>query len=261
LFYILSDALTMTNLSQTVADAAKLLELGDDHNLDSVQTAFRAKAKAVHPDLDGGSDEALRRLITARDVLLENLRRQALSLDRFLPTAVEAELLTIDLDQAIHGGEINHIIGTNLGKAMSDGVSKDLTTRNSLKIKLPKGLRNEDQLRVKSHAPDMTDYVFRIRIDGTETCRAWGDDLWMTAHIDLPLFYYGGSTEIETPRGMQKIEIAPDTARGASLTIKGMGLPHTPTRQAGDLIIRLEARTRASKPASALLSEFQRAWA
>lgn len=251
----------MTISSQTVSDATKLLGLIETKDIETVQSAFRTKAKAVHPDIDGGSDEALRKLILARDVLLEDLRRQALSLDRFMPSVVEPELLIIDLDRAIHGGEMTHSSGAPQDTIDIETDSKCLVKRNSLKIKLPKGLRNEDQLRVKANEPDMPDHVFRIRIDGTDNCRAWGDDLWMTAYIDLPLFYYGGSTEIETPRGKQKIEIAPDTARGASLTIKGMGLPHTPTRQAGDLIIRLEARARALKPARELLSEFQRAWA
>lgn len=52
-----------------VVAAAALLGIGVNATEDEIATAFRAKVRVAHPDL-GGSDEATREIIEARDVML-----------------------------------------------------------------------------------------------------------------------------------------------------------------------------------------------
>lgn len=250
----------MSSTSMSLDEAVIVLGLDDDFDLESIQAQFRTKAKNMHPDT-GGSGPDLRRLIDARDVAFEALRKQNLEAEKKSPQTPRDEIvLTISIKEAFQGGERFARIGADQN-VVPEGSQAAQVGIKMIKIRLPKGLRNEDKLRVPNPEPDKADYVFRIRIDGEDHCRAWGDDLWMTAKIDPRLFYFGGVAEVETPRGPQRIDVTAGTSRGSSLTIKGMGLPSSPTRAAGDLIIRLEARERPIKAAHDLLRDFIRVWA
>ena len=55
--------------------AAGVLMLSGDVTEEAVKTAYRALAKAHHPD-QGGSDERMRVLVSARDILLEKLKQR-----------------------------------------------------------------------------------------------------------------------------------------------------------------------------------------
>lgn len=55
------------------SDARRLLGLGDDADADAVRAARRRIAKEIHPDVDGGSGDAMRRLNEAVDTVLAQL--------------------------------------------------------------------------------------------------------------------------------------------------------------------------------------------
>jgi len=55
------------------ADARQLLGIGDDADADAVRAARRRLAKAIHPDVQGGSADAMRRLNEAADTVLEQI--------------------------------------------------------------------------------------------------------------------------------------------------------------------------------------------
>ena len=57
----------------SLAEARRLLGLADDACVDDVRTARRLLAKHRHPDVNGGDDEAMRRLNEAADVVLAEL--------------------------------------------------------------------------------------------------------------------------------------------------------------------------------------------
>ena len=52
------------------ADARHLLGIGDDADADAVRAARRRLAKAIHPDVQGGSADAMRALNEAADAVL-----------------------------------------------------------------------------------------------------------------------------------------------------------------------------------------------
>jgi hypothetical protein len=57
----------------SLADARRLLGVGSDADADAVRAARRRLAKAIHPDLEGGDAEAMRRLNEAAETLLHEL--------------------------------------------------------------------------------------------------------------------------------------------------------------------------------------------
>jgi hypothetical protein len=59
------------------ADARRMLGVGEDADADDVRAARRRLAKALHPDVEGGDAEAMRRLNEAADVVLESIAAPA----------------------------------------------------------------------------------------------------------------------------------------------------------------------------------------
>jgi hypothetical protein len=57
----------------SLGDARRLLGLADDADADAVRAARRRLAKRIHPDLEGGDAEAMRRLNEAADLVLHEL--------------------------------------------------------------------------------------------------------------------------------------------------------------------------------------------
>lgn len=51
-------------------DAAGLLGVSVDADMEGIRRAFRERVRRVHPDLNGGDGEATRRLIAARDLMI-----------------------------------------------------------------------------------------------------------------------------------------------------------------------------------------------
>lgn len=56
------------------ADARRLLGLPDDADANAVRRAWRRLAKRTHPDIEGGSNEAMQRLNDAAEAVLHELQ-------------------------------------------------------------------------------------------------------------------------------------------------------------------------------------------
>ncbi len=241
------------------AEAFAELGLPPHADDDEVRDAFRLKIKAAHPDLNGGTDTLLRRLILARDLLMSDTRRAGRP--EALPAAQIGEPVRLDitLAQAIGGGEASaEVPALEVAAAYEELVS--LTQMKRLAVPLRPGLRNGDIVSVKTEGA-RSEQPFRIHIICGDGVRVWGDDIWMTAAIEARLFAIGGLATIATPHGPHDIAIEKDTEHGSSLCLKDMGLPAAEGREAGNLIIRLEARAAEIRPYAEALGAFRQRWA
>ncbi len=246
--------------ADTRAGALSELGLGGQVSEDDVRNAFRQKLKEAHPDVNGGSDMLLRRILRARDMLMSDSRTSVhepeLLQDLTHGDAIE---LRITLEQAIHGGEIQR----DVPALEVSGVHEELTSLTQMKtvrIDLPKGLRNGDTLALKTAGAARGEQLFHITIDTEPHCRAWGDDIWMTARIEARLFATGGTAEVMTPHGPHMVDVTKDTPRGSSLCLYGLGLPATGMAAAGNLYLRLEAAPNMIRPWHEAVSDFRQKW-
>ncbi|MDC7684356.1 DnaJ C-terminal domain-containing protein [Asticcacaulis sp. BYS171W] len=242
------------------SSALALLDLGDDASLDHIQSAFRKRAKQAHPDLNGGTDAHLRRLILARDLLLRQLKTGVNPTETIDELADPAEILRLTPEQAVNGGVIVQDVPMPLELIRDNGPNRSLMHTRSLRIALPKGLRHGDRLRLKASRAGTAEHLFRIEITRDERMHVAGNDLWMTAEVDARRVSGGGPVSIDTPHGPQDLFLG-RTTDGACLCLKGLGLPATATHAAGDLYVRLAATALPARPASDLLSEFHKRWA
>ena len=240
------DALTELGLSGTASE-------------NDIRDAFRTRLKTAHPDLNGGNDILLRRLILARDLLMRDVKPAPF----IEPQAVTdtAIALNITLEQAMKGGEAL-VDAHALEHAHADEVLVSLSQTKRLRVTLPAGLRHGERRALPCDSAADKPPVFVIHVDAGANRRVFGDDIWATATIDERIFNAGGRTNIETPWGPLDIDIGHAFPRGSSLCLKGMGLPANGIRPAGDLHLRLEARA-VVKPRiySETLSDFRQKWA
>lgn len=248
--------------------AEALSELGLKHSAqdEDIRSAFRLRLKQAHPDIHGGTDARLRRLILARDLLMSDAKIITEPADnaKFFHAANTlgdgATSLTITLAQALYGGIITTDVPalefSHAGEALTS-----LTQTKTLRVTLPCGLRDGEKMRLPCEGAARDEMFFKINIETENHCRVWGDDIWMTATLDRRLLQYGGKTMIDTPHGSQEIRVDRDVPHGASLCLKGKGLPANDKAAAGNLYIRLEAQAHAVRPVTHILSEFRQRWA
>lgn len=245
--------------------AAALLELGLSETAcdEDIRKAFRLRLKQAHPDLNGGADTRLRRLLLARDLLM-SAQNNSLETSEFthnISTINDGSIpLAITLQQALFGGtamaEVPALEFSLINEALTS-----LTQTKILRIPLPCGLREGEKVRLPCEGAIGREMLFHIHIEPESDCRIWGDDIWMTARIENRLFLRGGEVTLDTPHGPQDIRIAKDVPHGASLCLSGKGLPATKTAPAGNLYIRLESCPDAVRPVVHVLSEFRQRWA
>jgi len=240
-------------------DALRELGLTGSASDEEVRDAFRARLKDAHPDLNGGDDVMLRRLILARDMLMQDIKSlpQPTEKQAVTDTAID---LTISLEQALRGGEV-FVEAPALEHAYAHEPLVSLRQTKRLRVTLPAGLRDGERRALPCDSGAETAPVFTVHIDAGPNRRVFGDDIWATAAIDERMFFSGGRATIDTPWGLHEIEIGRAFPRGSSLCLKGLGLPANAIRPAGHLHLRLEACEHKPRAYSETLSDFRQKWA
>jgi len=242
------------------AEALNELGLSGSVHDEDIRLAFRRRLKDAHPDLHGGTDMRLRRLILARDLLMSPSKKTLETAELPQPSLEAAPRLTISLHQALFGGPLTAEVPALEASQINEPLISLIQTK-TLHISLPCGLRDGEIVRLPCQGAAFNDMRFRIHIEPESDCRVWGDDIWMTANLENRLLQRGGDVIIETPHGPQTIKIDGGVPHGASLCLYGKGLPVTATAPAGNLHIRLEAVPDIVRPANHVLNDFRQRWA
>ncbi|WP_443747810.1 DnaJ C-terminal domain-containing protein [Asticcacaulis solisilvae] len=242
-----------------------LAELGLNSGADeaAIRNAFRTRLKEAHPDLNGGTDLLLRRIILARDLLMSESRRTAEKTRWLQDFAANdhdrdgALLLNITLQQAIYGGEVVESVPA-LEISTVDEPLTSLTDMKRLRILLPAGLRDGDKLRLTVFGAARPEQLFRIHVVTEANAHIDGDDIHVTANVEARIYFAGGRAVIATPHGPREVDIA----RGqTSVVLPGLGLPATGRYGRGDLHLTLKPAGAARKPWTEARDEFRRKWA
>ena len=240
--------MTRSAAGMTAGQARELLGLATDADAAALGRAYRTAVKAAHPDLGGGDAERLRLVIDAHR-LLKSLRETRILFSPAPAVApVKAALSAkITLEEAIKGAR------------------RRLTQPGggSLQVRLPKGLRAGDVLRLKRR--DGGDVLVRIAVLPEPGVTVRGDDLWLEVSAPAGQVKPGARLEVDTPRGRRAL-VAPDgMADGKPIRLKGQGLPARGRHPAGDLILKLRLEPTAAEVretvSQTLLRRFSARWA
>lgn len=84
------------------------------------------------------------------------------------------------------------------------------------------------------------------------------DDLWCEISVGFPMAALGGTIDVRTIDGSEKLNITPGTQSGETYTLKGKGMPDPNTGRAGDLnvVIKVMTPTRLTEDQRELLRKF-----
>ena len=236
--------------TMTAGQARELLGLAPGAGADDLARAYRTAVKAVHPDLGGGDPERLRQVIEAHK-LLKSMGDSGVA---FTPTTVDAPAVQslsvrISLKEALLGGRRR--------LALPEG--------RTVEVRLPKGLRAGEMLRLKPTAAGGDDLMVTILYLDEAGVTVKGDDLWLEVSAAGQV-KPGARLELDTPRGRRAVTAPKDWSEGRPIRLKGQGLPSRGRHKAGDLILKLNPGAAADAPAREprsrkLLRRFSARWA
>lgn len=204
-------------------DACNRLGLEAGATAATARAAFRAAAKASHPDAPGGDAIKFRETMAAWEQV-----RAALAAPCTPPRNPIFDLTPM---QALWGGSVQF---------------------NGAAVTVPAGLRTGDTLRLGE-----ADIEADIIVRGADGLSVLGDDLIMEWTVEAARLETGGRVEVETHVGRRAVWIAPGQAVAA---LPGLGLPAFGGRAEGRLVVRLKAAETAPLEGRDRLDRFARDW-
>lgn len=116
----------------------------------------------------------------------------------------------------------------------------------TIKIKIPAGVDSGYRLRVAGEGEagenggPPGDLYLHIKVKPHPVLERKGTDLYYDLELTYPQLVLGDEVEIPTLRGKEKIRIPAGTESGASLRLRGKGLPDPQMGSRGDQIIRVK---------------------
>lgn len=119
----------------------------------------------------------------------------------------------------------------------------------NIRITIPAGVENGQTIKLKGYGgPGANggpagDLYITFNIMDDPGIKRSGDDLYITAMIDLYAAVLGGETIIDTLGGKVKLKVAPGTQNGTKVRLKGKGFPvYKKENQYGDLYVTFNVK-------------------
>ncbi len=155
--------------------------------------------------------------------------------------------------------------GQTIDQPCSDCAGRGAVNKTEhLKITVPVGVDDGDSLRMRGKgdcgqpgAPPGDMYI-QFTVLPHPLCTRDGDDLYTELSISFATAALGGSPELPTLDGPVKVKIAPGTASGKLIRLRGKGVQSLRRKHIGDLLCRVsvEVPVKLSRAQQQLLSKF-----
>jgi DnaJ-class molecular chaperone len=126
------------------------------------------------------------------------------------------------------------VLGTEKELAISAGGEEPRTIR----VRIPAGVRDEGQVRLRGQSPDGGDIVLRIHVKQHPFYRRTEDDLELTLPITVGEAFHGAKVQVPTPYGAVQLRIPKGVRGGSRMRLKGKGVRRGD--KAGDLFVDLQ---------------------
>ncbi|HYC75853.1 DnaJ C-terminal domain-containing protein [Brevundimonas sp.] len=224
----------------SLAEAHALLGLTGPADGEAVTAAFRAAVKAAHPSAPGGDPDRFRRVIAAWRLIQSREPTLAIAGPKSPPPS--PPVVVIGPLEALNGG---HAAVRLAGR--------------TLDVRLPRGLRSGEHLRLRGAGAGGADIYLPVLIRAADGLRVLGDDLFMEQPAPTRLLEDGGRLEIDTHVGARSAWIVAGQTP-LRLRLKGLGLPARGGRPQGHLFVELQPSDDVPSAAEDLLVRFTRVW-
>lgn len=138
---------------------------------------------------------------------------------------INAELL-IPFDTAILGGE--------------QGIK---INGESIKIKIPHGIKNGEKLRIRGKGKvaggQRGDLIVQVKLGKSDEYERDDDDLYKKCDISLKTALFGASVKVQTPRKEVSVKIPPNSKNAQKIRLKGYGVQNRKSDIYGDMYLIL----------------------
>lgn len=237
---------------QDFPDHYATLGLGRRCSTDEIRTAYRLLAKRLHPDLNGHSPEANKRvqeLNAAFEILSDPARRRAydreLSENEGPRPGTTSTRLKRDITEDVHLSVEEFLRGTTLQVRVKDPANPSGEETYSLTI--PPETAPGERFRIPRGEPFAGGHVIaRLKVRPGARFKARASDLRCDLRISAQRATQGGSEMLPGPSGrLVKISIPAGVGRNAVVRVPGEGLPK-PRGGRGDLLVRITYRPEVS---------------
>lgn len=119
----------------------------------------------------------------------------------------------------------------------------------SIRITVPAGVKNGQQIRLKGQGSagvnggPAGDLLITFNIAEDKNLKRIGDDIYITADVDLYKAVLGGEIMLDTLSGRVKLPVKPETQNGAKVRLKGKGFPvYKKDNEFGDLYVTFQVK-------------------
>ncbi len=143
------------------------------------------------------------------------------------------------------GQDIRAQLQLNLREAYHTHKQSFNVNGKNIRITIPAGVANGQEIRIKGYGgPGVNggptgDLYIQFVIPNDPEFKRQGDDLYLTAKLDLYTAVLGGEKTLDTLSGKVKVNIRPGTQNDSRIRLKGKGFPvYKKDGQFGDLIVR-----------------------
>jgi len=120
---------------------------------------------------------------------------------------------------------------------------------NKIRITIPAGIENGQTIKIAGHGGQGLnggpngDLYIRFSIANHPDIRRLGDNLYMTAELNLFTAVLGGEITLDTLNSQLKLKVPPETQNGSKVKLKGQGFPvYRKEGQFGDLFVTWDIR-------------------
>ncbi len=141
------------------------------------------------------------------------------------------------------GADRSATVRLSLERAVLGGETRLRLDGQSVTVRIPPGAKDGGTLRLRGKgAPGPAgpgDLLLTIEITPHDRFRPDGDDLRTTVRVTLGEALRGASVDLPLLDGSVRLKIPPGTQPGATLRLRGRGMPRR-GREAGDLLVTVE---------------------
>ncbi len=235
---------------------------------EEIRKVYKKLAIKYHPDSNPDNpkaEERFKEISEAKEILLDSdnrrqydaLRRQYQGYQAAAGAgAARSTGQSIPKDfNSLFGRFMNEIINRQKKKQVKghltitlqeayDGLQQQLRMGDTrVKVKIPKGVRHEQKLRLHLSKSGVEDMFIRIMIKEDPDFSRKGDDLYTSTTIDMLDAVLGRKVPVQTLKGKMKVSIPAGTQPGDRLKLKGLGMPNfeIPSYK-GDLYLTVDVR-------------------
>jgi curved DNA-binding protein len=110
----------------------------------------------------------------------------------------------------------------------------------SIKLRVPAGVKEGGQIRLRGQGINGGDVVLKIHVDSHPLLRREGDDLHETVPVTVGEAYRGAKISVPTLDGEVSLTVPRGAKSGTKLRLRGKGVPRS--EGAGDLIVTIQIR-------------------